>query len=74
MIRTFEIVLFAALVGGCAHLGTPPTTTPVCEALIGPIKYNSTNPASPRHAGKALAPDLAQRNRVGKNLRCPQYK
>ena len=48
--------------------------TPVCTALIGPIKYNTFNPKSGRYAGKQLAPDLHERNTVGRNLDCPQYR
>lgn len=64
------------LLAGCAHVpdGRPTTRQPVCDALIGPIKYNSTNPKSRRHAGPDLAPDLKRRNQVGVNLRCPQYR
>ena len=69
-------LLFAISFGftGCATMPLPDSKTPVCEALVGPIKYNSTDPRSQRHAGPALAPDLAQRNRVGINLKCPQYR
>jgi hypothetical protein len=63
-------------ISGCAR-GPKPSLgqiTPVCTALIGPIKYNSTNPKSARHAGSALAPDLKQRNQVGRSLGCAAYR
>lgn len=71
------LVLFLGLaLGGCVTTGAgrPTTALPVCEALVGPILYNSKVPTSRRHAGPDLAQDLALRNRVGKNLRCPAYR
>lgn len=71
------IALLVAL-GGCSH--EPPGSSgiqslkPVCTALIGPIRYNSADPNSQRHAGPDLAPDLEKRNRVGSRLNCPEYK
>jgi len=47
---------------------------PICAALIGPIKYNSTNKVSVRYAGHTLALDLKQRNQVGQYLHCPAYR
>ena len=44
------------------------------DALIGPIKYNSTTKTSKRFAGSALVPDLKQRNQVGEWLGCPAYR
>lgn len=73
MIRTIKAV---ALLGTLALAGCETTgggTDVVCQALIGPIKYTSTNRSSARFAGSALAPDLAVRNRVGTNLRCKEY-
>lgn len=69
-------LLVAFLLAGCATTQTlqPTDKSPVCKALIGPIKYNSTNPKSARHAGPKLAPDLKARNQVGSNLNCPQYR
>jgi hypothetical protein len=70
-------LMLALLLAGCAgNLPdlNPTHTAPVCDALVGPIKYNSTNPKSARHAGPRLAPDLKQRNQVGANLGCPAYK
>lgn len=71
------LLCFLLLLAGCAHQPEPlrpARTLPVCDALIGPIKYNSTNPRSRRHAGPDLAPDLKRRNQVGTNLRCPAYR
>lgn len=67
------MMLLSACAGDLDKLKTT-STTPVCSALIGPIKYNSQKPTSPRFAGKALAPDLKQRNQVGEKLRCPAYR
>lgn len=47
---------------------------PVCDALIGPIHYDSRDPRNARYAGRALAPDLAARNKVGAGLGCPAYR
>lgn len=70
------VLVAAVLLSGCARSSHPSVeqVTPVCDALVGPIHYNSTNLNSRRHAGPDLAPDLAQRNRVGMNLRCPKYR
>ena len=72
------VILFAALfLAGCAGDMDKLRSTsaaPACKALIGPIKYNSTKPKSGRFAGPQLAPDLKQRNQVGQQLRCPQYR
>lgn len=77
MIRVISLVIvLSVILGGCA--GTLPSPTKsdsaVCDALVGPIKYNSKNPKSSRYAAKNLAPDLAVRNRVGINLQCPKYR
>lgn len=59
-------------VSGCAG-GPKPSLdqiTPICTAMIGPIHYNSTVPKSKRFAGAQLAPDLKQRNQVGRYLGC----
>lgn len=74
MTRVISLVTLAFLLSGCVTTGTLNTTTPVCRALVGPIKYNSTVTTSRRFAGPDLAPDLNQRNQVGRNLRCPQYR
>ena len=71
------IALLALLIlGGCqtTQVGKPVKPQAICKALVGPIKYNSTDPKSPRHAGPKLAPDLKQRNQIGQRLNCPQYR
>jgi hypothetical protein len=74
MIRIIKL-LPLLLLSACASAGklTPTSISPVCEALVGPIVYNSTKRTSTRFAGPALVPDLKQRNQVGENLGCPQY-
>lgn len=59
---------------GCVTDGTVQTLKPICDALIGPIHYSSTTNKYQRYAGKQLASDLAERNRVGVNLGCPAYR
>lgn len=76
MIRAISLILTLAL-GGCASMGPrekPTSYQPVCEALVGPLRYTSKTKESRRYAGPDLAADLAVRNRVGKRLRCPAYR
>ena len=74
MIRAISLLVLAGtLLAGCTTGGVS-TPKAVCNALLAPIKYNSTVPTSRRFAGPDLAPDLAQRNRVGMNLACPAYR
>jgi len=68
------VILLALFLAGCVTDGSTQSLQPVCDALGKPIVYNSRNKASDYHAGKKLAPRLAQQNRVGVNLRCPAYK
>jgi type IV pilus biogenesis protein CpaD/CtpE len=77
------VVLLAAGLAGCASHAEMQTTsaTPVCNVLSanadpakpGPIRYNPVKLKSRRHAGPALAADLAVRNSIGDQLRCPGY-
>jgi hypothetical protein len=70
-------LVFAALLllTGCGVEDIPPSAIPpICHALVGPIKYNSTNVMSQRYAAYLLALDLHQRNEIGRKLGCPQYK
>ncbi len=59
-----------------APAGCDPNTVPaadratICEALIGPITYNSFNKSSQRYAAVILAMDLKQRNQVWTQLGC----
>ncbi len=63
------------LLAACQTDGVgPKALSPVCDALIGPIKYTSTNKASRRYAGPDLAPDLKKRNQVGQGLHCKAFK
>lgn len=72
-----RFVLLAAVIplAGCASVdkGSLQSLSPVCEALDGPILYNSKNKNSAYHAGPKLAPQLAERNSIGLNLNCPAY-
>jgi hypothetical protein len=69
------ILLLALPLGGCFEtLQQPITLNPICEAIIGPIQYNSTNKASSRYAAPNLVSDLKERNDVGVRLNCPQYR
>ena len=75
--KKFLILLpVAVLLGGCpgADQLPPSAIAPICKALVGPIKYNSTKIMSKRYAAALLAMDLKQRNQVGRNLGCPLYK
>lgn len=72
MIRATSLMLCLVL-AGCVGDGVS-TPKAVCDALLTPIEYNSHNSKSARFAGKTLAPDLAQHNRVGVNLACPAYR
>lgn len=71
----FVLLVLGYALGGCAHVPPPPTedASPICDALIGPIRYSSTNKASRRYAAPDLAPELKERNQVGVQLHCPQY-
>lgn len=68
------LILGALTLTGCATVRGPSSITPICTALIGPIKYNTYVKSSKRYAGSALAPDLKQRNQVGQFLGCPKYR
>lgn len=73
--RAILPLLGALALGGCVTTsGQVESIKPICDALIGPIKYNSAHLASLRHAGPALAPDLKKRNQVGRKLGCPAYR
>jgi hypothetical protein len=71
----FAMLLIGIFCAGCATTSASLSSLqPVCAALVGPIRYNSAKQSSDRYAGKALVPDLAQRNHIGVNLGCPAYK
>ena len=72
------LLLIAFAAAGCVTNGTtgyrPSDKNAVCKALNGPIKYNSTRPQSARFAGAVLALDLKERNEIGRQLNCPQFR
>ena len=68
------LLMGAADPGGCAIVLGPGGLQSICDALVGPIKYNTYNKNSPRHAGPVLGMDLKQRNQIGQRLGCPLYK
>lgn len=70
------MLILCFLLAGCVTGRQPrlDSLSPVCVALVGPIKYNSTVRTSARFAGRALAPDLKQRNQVGRSLGCAAYR
>lgn len=75
MKRLIWIVPILLFISAC----TPDDLTPVqrntiCNALVGPIRYNTYDPNSGRYSGHILAVDLKLRNQIGQALRCPQYK
>ena len=74
--RTREIVIFGALLlAGCNVADIPPSAIPpICRALVGPIKYTSTDVMGPRYAAYLLTLDLHKRNEIGRKLGCPQFK
>lgn len=75
VIKRVFALLFILLLAGCATTGLKVDSNgPVCDALVGPIRYTSVQKASRRFAGADLAAELAKRNRVGTNLKCPQYR
>lgn len=72
----FTILLgLVLMLSGCQHTGPGRTLKPqpICDALVGPIKYNSKNPKSLRFAGQTLVLDLRLRNRIGAALNCPGF-
>ena len=69
------LILLSLMLAACDPKELPPSAiAPICEALVGPIKYNSTDKMSQRYAAALLAMDLKQRNQIGRKLGCPQYK
>ena len=74
--RRLTLVFAALLVlTGCNVADIPPSAIPpICRALVGPIKYNSTNAMSQRYAAYLLSLDLHQRNEIGRKLGCPAFK
>lgn len=74
MLKYIPMCALALMLSACGEGELPPSTVaPICSALVGPIKYNSTNKMSKRFAAALLAMDLKQRNQVGHNIGCPGY-
>ena len=73
--KAIVIILLALAVAGCQTDGTTRSVIrDVCPALTHPIKYTSKNRKSDYYAARKLAPQLAEKNAVGVNLRCPNYR
>jgi hypothetical protein len=76
--KQIAVILLALSCAGCVTNGTtayrPDNKNAVCKALKDPIKYNSQNPKSQRYAGALLALDLKERNSIGRQLNCPQFR
>jgi hypothetical protein len=68
------LLMGAAGPAGCDAQLSPAGLHAICNALVGPIRYNTYNKDSQRHAGPVLGMDLKQRNQIGQRLGCPQYK
>lgn len=73
---TVALLSLLVLLTGCQTTGPGRTIKPqpICDALLGPIKYNSKNPKSLRFAGQTLVLDLKARNYIGQRLNCPGYR
>lgn len=75
MKKILFIISALTLLSACGVEDIPPSAIPpICRALVGPIKYNSTDVMSQRYAAYLLALDLHQRNEIGRKLGCPQFK
>jgi hypothetical protein len=75
----FLLILATLLMGaagpaGCDAQLAPGSLHAICNALVGPIRYNTYTKTSGRYAGPILGMDLKQRNQIGQRLGCPQYK
>ena len=73
---TIIVILIAgSMLMGCDVNDLPPSSiAPICRALVGPIKYNTTDVMSQRYAAYLLSLDIHKRNEIGRKLGCPQYK
>ena len=74
-------IKFIALLGALALGGCDPDTylapsqkVAICDALLGPIYYNTYNSKSGRYSGHILALDLKQRNQIWDGLGCKVSK
>lgn len=61
--------MLSVTLAACQTSSTATTVKTICEPWR-PIRYNSHNAKSPRHAGPDLARKLAVHNRTGENLSC----
>jgi len=69
------LLLGSMWLAGCDASDLPPAAiAPICKALVGPIKYNTTDVMSQRYAAYLLSLDLHERNQIGLKLGCPQFK
>ena len=67
------LLVAGAMLAGCDTSDIPSAQIPdICRAMIGPIRYNSTDKTSKRYAAYLLAMTLAERNRVYIALHCPK--
>ena len=74
MKRLLWLLPILLLVSGCDPQDlTPVQRQTICNALVGPIRYNTYDPKSGRYSGHILALDLKVRNQIGQALRCPLY-
>lgn len=71
IVRVISVLAVALALAGCDPQDlTPAQTKAICHAMIGPIRYNTSNKLSKRYAAILLAMDLKQRNQVYTALRC----
>ena len=66
----FAVIALLLATAGCDQQFPLLSVQPICDALIGPLRYNSTNPSSQRYAAPLLAMDVKQRNYVYIKLGC----
>lgn len=69
-ILTTALIISALALAGCDPEQEAAMQSTVCQALIGPLYYNTYKLNSRRHAGPDLAIDLHTRNLVWRRLSC----
>ncbi len=73
--RSISFLVLGILLAACSPEDVPANkVSAVCRALVGPIRYNTADRRNQRYAAYLLSLDLAERNRIGRALRCPQYR